>query len=230
MELKKSVKADLERRKPTFFQIGLLVTLLVVFLAFELVGTSDKPDEGYTGIVVLAEEDQMIQTEEQKQPEQPQQQQEPQASAIEVVRNNVTVADFTITSEYFEGDLVQEQGYVEIDEGPGEKIEEAPIFEIVEELPGFKGGDAARQRYLRDNTVYPTSAMSMNIEGTVIVSFVVEPDGSISNVKILRGVVASLDEEAIRVTKSMPKWDPGKQRGKPVRARFNMPIKFVIGD
>ncbi|MDR0368390.1 MAG: energy transducer TonB, partial [Bacteroidales bacterium] len=92
----------------------------------------------------------------------------------------------------------------------------------------FPGGEEARLKFLRDNVVYPKIARETGVEGTVMVSFVVEPDGRITNVEIGRGRAPSLDEEAIRVAKLMPKWKAGKQRGKAVRVRCNMPIRFTL--
>ena len=83
-------------------------------------------------------------------------------------------------------------------------------------------------KFLTDNIQYPRIARDAGVEGRVIVGFVVEPDGRITNVKIIRGKVQSLDEEALRVTKMMPRWKPGKQRGKPVRVQFTMPITFLL--
>lgn len=102
------------------------------------------------------------------------------------------------------------------------------IFTIVEEQPTFGGGEEARQKFLSDNIKYPDLARENGIQGTVYVTFVVEPDGSISNVQVLKGIGAGCDEEAMRVVKMMPKWTPGKQRGKNVRVKINMPIKFVV--
>jgi periplasmic protein TonB len=119
-----------------------------------------------------------------------------------------------------------------VTEGGGEEViqESAPaeIFTIVEEQPTFGGGEEARQKFLSDNIKYPDLARENGIQGTVYVTFVVEPDGSISNVQTLKGIGAGCDEEAIRVVKMMPKWTPGKQRGKNVRVKINMPIKFVV--
>ncbi|MBW6479452.1 MAG: TonB family protein [Bacteroidales bacterium] len=103
-----------------------------------------------------------------------------------------------------------------------------PIFTIVEEHPKFPGGDAALMQFLQSNLRYPREAMQNGIQGNVFVTFVVEPDGSITDVKILRGVGGGLDEEAIRVVNAMPLWVPGKQSGDEVRVQFNLPIRFVL--
>lgn len=116
------------------------------------------------------------------------------------------------------------------DEGP--KVIETPvqaeIFTVVEEQPGYPGGEEARISFLQQNIKYPEEAKELGIQGKVFVTFVVEVDGSITDVRVLRGIGGGCDEEAIRVVKSMPKWVPGKQRGVPVRVQFNLPIKFTL--
>ena len=102
------------------------------------------------------------------------------------------------------------------------------IFDVVEDNPEFVGGMEKLYKYLSENIKYPEMAKENSIQGRVYVQFVVWKDGSIRDVKVVRGVHATLDKEAVRVVKSMPKWTPGKQRGKPVNARFTLPIKFKI--
>jgi protein TonB len=108
--------------------------------------------------------------------------------------------------------------------------QEAPkeIFTVVEEQPTYPGGDEARIKFLQDNMKYPEEAKELGVQGKVFVTFVVEVDGSITDVKVLRGIGSGCDDEAIRVVKSMPKWVPGKQRGVPVRVQFNLPINFKL--
>lgn len=101
-------------------------------------------------------------------------------------------------------------------------------FYILDQLPVFPGGDAALMTYLRNSISYPKEARDSAIMGTVFVTFVIETDGSVSNVKVLRGIGGGCDEEAIRVVEGMPNWTPGMQKGKPVRAQFNLPIRFII--
>ncbi len=105
-----------------------------------------------------------------------------------------------------------------------------PIFVIVEESPRFPGGEEARIAYMVENTTYPEEPLKKQIEGVVYVSFVVEKDGSISDVKVLRGIGEACDKEAVRVVQNMPRWEPGRHRGKPVRVRFTMPIRFAISE
>jgi TonB family protein len=108
--------------------------------------------------------------------------------------------------------------------------QEEPLFTVVEVMPKFPGGEEARIDYLVNNINYPENARKAGKQGTVYVSYVVEKDGSITDVRILRGFDKDCDAEAIRVISNMPNWDPGLQRGKPVRVQFNMPIKFSLGD
>ncbi|MDP1623254.1 MAG: TonB family protein [Bacteroidales bacterium] len=116
------------------------------------------------------------------------------------------------------------------DEGPKviETPQEREIFTVVEEQPGYPGGDEARIAFLQNNIKYPEEAKELGIQGKVFVTFVVEVDGSITDVRVLRGIGGGCDTEAMRVVKSMPKWVPGKQRGVPVRVQFNLPIKFTL--
>lgn len=108
--------------------------------------------------------------------------------------------------------------------------QEEPIFNVVEEVPQYPGREIARQKFLQENVIYPQKAKEAGIQGTVVVSFIVEIDGSITNIKVERSVHPLLDKEAIRVTKLMPNWYPGRQRGKAVRCKFMMPFKFVLED
>ena len=102
------------------------------------------------------------------------------------------------------------------------------VYYIVEQMPEFPGGLTALMNYLRAKIHYPAAAQSAGIEGRVIVSFIVELNGSVSNVEIVRGVDSNLDQEALRVVRQMPKWKPGKQDGRAVRVKFHLPIKFML--
>lgn len=102
------------------------------------------------------------------------------------------------------------------------------VFDVVEVMPSFPGGNGALMSYLSSNVKYPVVAQENGVQGRVIVSFVVERDGSISDVKVVRSVDPSLDREAARVVKSMPKWNPGKQNGSAVRVKYNVPVSFRL--
>jgi protein TonB len=120
---------------------------------------------------------------------------------------------------------VQEFAPIVVEE---EEVEEDVIFTVVEDQPSFPGGEEARIRYLTENLRYPQMAREAGIQGTVFVTFVVERDGSVTDVRVLRGIGGGCDEEAVRVVRNMPRWEPGRQRGQPVRVQFNMPIRFVL--
>jgi TonB family protein len=108
--------------------------------------------------------------------------------------------------------------------------DEQPVFTLVENPPHYPGGEEARVKYMVSEIKYPDAARKKGVQGTVYVTFVVEPDGAISNTKVLRGIGGGCDEEAIRVINGMPNWVPGTQRGKAVRVQFNMPIKFTLSN
>ncbi len=136
----------------------------------------------------------------------------------------IQFSDSSKTEDVFEG-----VEYDDIEEElPPTNSKEDEIFVFVEYNASFPGGVDARMKYLRENITYPKLAKESGIQGTVYLKFVVEKNGSITNVKVLRGIGGGCDEEAMRVVKNMPKWNPAKQRGKPVRVQFNMPIKFVL--
>jgi len=101
-------------------------------------------------------------------------------------------------------------------------------YEVVEQMPTFKGGDAALMKYLSENIKYPETAEKAGEQGRVVVNFIVEKDGAVSNVKVVRSVTPTLDAEAVRVIKAMPKWVPGKQDGKFVRVKYNVPVSFRL--
>ncbi len=102
------------------------------------------------------------------------------------------------------------------------------VFSVVEEMPQFPGGNDARIEFLKGNIIYPKSARKKGISGTVFANFIVEKDGSISNITVLRGVHPDIDAEVIRVILLFPKWIPGKENGKTVRVSFNLPIRFIL--
>ena len=108
------------------------------------------------------------------------------------------------------------------------KVEETKVFDVVEQMPSFPGGNAALMSYLSQNTKYPVVAQENGVQGRVVVSFVVERDGSITDVRVVRSVDPSLDKEATHVVKSMPNWIPGKQNGSTVRVKYNVPVSFKL--
>jgi len=221
---KKSPKADLENKKVIFIQIGLIIALAAVLLAFEWKSYEKQEISLATRNVDDTPEEMVEITQHEKPPPPPKPPQ--QTTIIEIVEDDIEIEDeIEIDVEADQETEVQE--YVPIEE-PEEEEEEQQIFTVVESMPGFPGGDAARIKYLNENIKYPQMARESGIQGRVFVTFVVEKDGSVTDVRVLRGIGGGCDEEAIRVIQNMPKWVPGKQRGKPVRVQFNMPILFKL--
>lgn len=226
MEVKKNPRVDLEKKRALFVQIGLLVALSTVLFAFEL-KQYDKPVMIMTNSMAKTDlEETVMQTERQQELPPP-----PPAAVttmLEIVDNQTEILDeIEINIEVNKTTLLQDYtppaGSKELEK------EEEIIYQVVEEQASFKGGDAALLEFLGKNLKYPQTAVDARLEGTVYVQFVVEKDGSITDVKILQGMVGGgCEEAALDVVKKMPKWNPGKQRLKPVRSMFTLPVQFVL--
>ncbi len=229
MELKKSEKADLESKRGIFLQIGLIFAMAVIFVAFEW-KSYDKLDVSTFGKQkVVTEVEEMVQITQQNTPPPPPPPPAPSLT-LNIVDNTAEINDvISIDAEADQNTQVEEyKAPPAFRQAEEKEVEEQQIFMVVENAPAFPGGDAARMKFLQDNIKYPQMARESGIQGTVYVTFVVERSGAVSDVKILRGIGGGCDEEAVRVVQNMPKWEPGKQRGKPVRVQFNMPIKFTL--
>jgi len=225
MEAKKTKKADLENKRSIFMLSGVALALLVVLVGFKYrVYERTFMDLGDVMIETIEEEEMEITRQEEPPPPPPP---EPSQEII-VVEDDVEVEEERIIDvEATVQTVVQEAAPRVVVEVEAE-VDEREIFQIVEEQPEFPGGEEARLRFLRDNMNYPMMAREAGIQGTVFVTFVVERDGSITDVQILRGIGGGCDEEAVRVTRMMPRWKPGKQRNRPVRTQFRMPIRFAL--
>lgn len=225
MEIKKSVKADLERKKPVFLQVGLVLALSLALLGFEYKSYDKVVEEDTTATHQEVIDEIVIQTKQEAKPETPPPAQL-QTTLIQIVDNSVQVnTDLEVSQE---DDGSQNKEYQEIVETAPVEAEEAEIFTVVEESPEYPGGDEARMKYLRDNLKYPQLARESGIDGTVYIEFVVETNGNITKATIKRDIGGGCGDEALRVVKNMPKWKPGKQRNKPVRTQFVLPIKFIL--
>ncbi len=224
MEVKKSEKANLEKYRTSFTLFGLVVALAITLFAFNYKTYDHQKIEVSQNAMLDDEEDVVLQTERQKPPPPPPPPQ--QTTVIKIVEDDISVDDdLNIDAETDNDEEIEDQPITDEEESDTKEDE---IFVFVEDQPTYPGGDKARLEYLRNNIKYPEMAKESGIQGTVYVTFVVEKDGSISHVKVLRGIGGGCDEEAVRVIKNMPKWKPGKQRGRPVRAQFNMPIRFIL--
>ena len=230
MEIKKSDKANLENKKLLFTEIGLVISLAIVLVAFEW-GSEEKQ------VAVLEETAQVVEVEEmvpitQETPP------PPPASApkipvlsdqIEIVEDDVLVDDDMFIN--LEDDVNMGVEIMDYVEGVSTEVieEEAIPFQLVEEKPSFMGGDANEfSKWVNQRLVYPEIAKENGVQGRVTLQFTVNTDGSVSDVKVLRGVDSSLDQEAVRVVSMSPKWTPGKQRDRAVKVTYTFPVIFQL--
>ena len=145
----------------------------------------------------------------------------------EVEKSDKAVGAFNVQgNDEVGGEVLKAKEEIKAPEPP--KVEEEKVFDVVEQMPSFPGGNTALMKFLNENIHYPVVAQENGVQGRVVVSFVVERDGHITDVQIARSVDPSLDKEAQRVVKSMPKWIPGKQNGSAVRVKFNVPVAFRL--
>ncbi len=233
MEIRKNPEADLERRKSSFMIIGLLTALAITLVAFEWTAFEDRPDEMAKLDMEFLEEEVIPPSATPPPPPPP-----PPAptTKIEIIEDEeeveeVEVVDMEVTTETVVEPIQQRV----------EEVEEEQIFTIVEQMPAYPGceglpSEDARKKcsdeklfaYLGKSIKYPQMAQEAGVSGTVYVTYVIDKDGKPTDIKVLRGVGAGLDEEAIRVIKAMPAWSPGKQRGRAVQVRYNLPVKFTL--
>ena len=225
MEEKKSPKANLENKKLMFTQIGLIISLIIACLAFEHKSYDKREiDPSLLRQTEVVEEEMVEFTKQEEQKPQPVEMPK-QTTQLEIVNDDVEVEDIEINADIDQNEVVEDYTPVEVEE---EEVVEQEVFTIVEEMPSYPGGEAKMYEYLGKNIKYPQIARESGIQGRVFVNYVVEPDGSVSNVKVLRGIGGGCDEEAMRVVKAMPKWKPGKQRGKAVRVSYTLPVVFKL--
>lgn len=229
MEIKKSPKANLENKKLLFTEIGLIVSLAIVLGAFEY-GSKEKT------VAVLEDTTEVVDVEEmipitQETPPPP-----PSAPKIPILSDQIDIVedDIQIDDDMFinlEDDANMGVDIIEYVEGVGEEVieEEAIPFQLVEDKPSFMGGDANTfSKWVNERLVYPEIAKENGVQGRVTLQFTVNTDGSVSNVKVLRGVDSSLDKEAVRVVSMSPKWTPGKQRDRAVKVTYTFPVIFQL--
>lgn len=225
MELKKNQKYDLERKRPLFFGIGLIAALGLVISAFE-VKTEIDPIPDWDPVVEENWIDDIIISTEHKKPEPPKPKiaRKPIVSVevLEIVQKELE-QEFEIELEPLDDEPIDEYD-------PGMFIEEEvdEPFLFVEKMPEFPGGEVELLSFIARNVRYPGKAQRLSISGRVTVDFVVEKDGSVSQIRLKKGIGAGCDEEAMRVVGLLPKFSPGKQRGIPVRVHMSVPIVFRL--
>lgn len=227
MELKKSPKADLESKRKVFLEVGLVLALAACLFSFE---TSKKV--GQTMSLGVLENQSVVEDipplvrPEEKKPEMP-----PPPKVVDLIK--IVDNDMKLSAEL---DIINSEPVpgmainpiVQAFDTKEKDVDEDKIFVFPSEMPEFPGGPMALLKYLNQNVKYPVIAAENGVNGKVTVSFVVNKDGSICDVKILRGVDPALDQEAIRVVSNMPRWKPGKQGDKPVRVSYRVPINFRL--
>ena len=228
MEIKKSEKANLENKKLLFVEIGLVISLAITLFAFEWTSTE-------TEVAMLDDTQELVLEEEiipitQEAPPPP-----PAAPKIPVLSDQIDIVDdeIEVDDDLFmnlEDDSslgVEIMDNVEVEE---EVVEEEAIpFQLVEEKPSFQGGDANQfSKWVNSRLEYPEIAKENGVQGRVTLQFTVEKDGTVTKVRVLRGVDPSLDKEAVRVVSMSPKWKPGKQRDRAVPVTYTFPVIFQL--
>ena len=231
MEIKKSPKANLENKKFMFMEVGLIIALLLVLGAFEWSTTETSVSILEEEVAVVIEEEQVPITQEEQLPP-PEVPKEPVMSdVIDIVDDDIKVEDnFLISTEDDASLGVEIKDYV-VEQQEEEVVEEEEIpFAVVEEKPKFQGKDPnpGFTKWVFSKIVYPEIAKENGVQGRVTLQFTIDTDGSVTNVKVLRGVDSSLDKEAVRVVSSSPKWKPGMQRNKPVKVKYTFPVVFNL--
>lgn len=228
MEVKKSPKADLNNKKLLFVEIGLVLSLLVTIFAFEF-QTKEKEETLFVQENTELIEEEIIPITQEAPPPPPEAPKIPVLSdQIEIVDDDIKVEDNILNLEDDATLGVEIMDYVE--EVEEEVVEEEAIpFALVEEKPQFQGGDANTfSKWVSQHLEYPEIAKENGVSGRVMIQFTVNPNGSVSDVKVLRGVDPSLDREAVRVIQSSPKWTPGKQRDRAVKVTYQFPVIFQL--
>lgn len=224
MQIKKSQHASLEDKKIIYVLMGFVFVLSLCYVALEWTEQEVTKYEVMDDEFLFEEEVEIQQTTQETPPPPP----PPAVQEVEVlnvVEDDVETESIEINTE----DDKEEVVIAAPVEAPEEEEEEEVIFVVVESMPEFPGGQQALFKYINENVKYPVIAQENGIQGRVICQFVVNKDGSIVDIEVVRsGGDPSLDKEAVRVVKSMPKWKPGKQRGKPVRVKFTVPINFKL--
>ncbi|NMB37318.1 MAG: energy transducer TonB [Bacteroidales bacterium] len=229
MEVKKTPKADLENKKLLFREIGLLIALLIVLVAFEWT-TTEKAETVNLSVDAQVVEEEFIPVTQHEQLPPPEAPKIPVLSdIIDIVDDDIVVTDNLFIDMEDDASIgVEIMDYVAVVEE--EEVEEEAIpFALVEEKPKFQGGDANDfSKWVNSKLVYPEIAKENGVQGRVTLQFTVYTDGSVRDVKVLRGVDASLDREAVRIVSMSPKWTPGKQRERPVKVTYTFPVLFQL--
>jgi protein TonB len=225
MGKKKTDKADLENKRGIFFQIGLVIVLALTLIAFEWTSRTHTVSSMATIVGAdLTEEITPITRQHIAPPPPPTTTK--MAEVLNIVKDDTKIKD-ELKVEDAESD--QQTDIDVVDYNEGEEITDEEIFFVVENMPSFQGrGQEGFREWIARNLKYPDSAAKKGIGGRVYVQFAINTKGEVVDAVILKGVDPALDQEALRVIMSSPKWEPGRQRGKPVKVQFTFPINFVL--
>lgn len=230
MEIKKDPRVDLKTRRQTYWLTGLTGILAVLFIAFEWTNVTHNKVRDRLGLDDMFIEDEIIMTVQNNTPPPPPPPPIPDViEELTVVDNDAEVEEYDMMN--IEADLNTEVDILaQTDEGPlvEDLVEDNEVFVIVEQEPEYPGGMQALMQYLSKSIRYPAFEAENGIQGRVTLSFVVEKDGSITDIMEMRSPSEGLTKEARRVVQSMPKWKPGKQRGKAVRVKYMLPVTFRL--
>jgi protein TonB len=221
MRSKKSEQANLERHRGTYRQMGIILALGLLFIAFEYTN-ADIADPNYDQSTEVAVEMDYVPITKPKQADLP--------KPPSIIFDKMVIDLFNLSLEE-DIEIISEidpSDDIIFDHGESIEVDDDSVFIIVENAPEFPGGYTELMRYLSENVVYPTIAQEVGIQGRVYVQFVVNKKGKIVDVHILKGVDRSLNAEAMRVVQNMPDWKPGSQRGKTVNVSYRLPINFKL--
>ncbi len=223
MEIKKSPKADLQNKRGLLLEIGLIIALALVIVAFAYTPKEHRIDKVDLNYGPVEEEIVEITRQDQKPPEPPKKVEVKVIADLLQVVNNETKIDTNFDFTEFDEDAEVLQT-VEIKE---EVVEDDQPFLVAETMPSFQGGDLNKFRtWVQQNVKFPQIALENGIAGRVVLTFVIEKDGRLTNIEVLQTPDRSLSEEAIRVLNKSPKWSPGKQRNQVVRVKYTLPVDF----
>jgi len=224
MKAKKSKKANLENKRPIFLQVGIIVALALILIAFEWSASPKTNMMDLSHIADIEFEEEMIIT--RREEPKPQKELPKVLEVLDIVDDDVLIEeDFTIDVEVDENTIVDFVIYDEVEE----VIEDDVPFVIVSNMPQFNGGNLMEfWKYCNQNIIYPEIASENGVSGTVTVQFVVNKQGYVVDAVVIRGIDPALNKEALRVISSSPRWTPGDQRGKPASVLMNIPIKFIL--
>ena len=227
MEIKKSPKADLQNKRGLLLQIGLCVALGLVILAFAYTPKEHRIEKIDMNYGPVEEEITEITRQDQKPPEPPKKVEvKVIADLLEVVTN-----DTKITTEVDFVDFDEDTEIEQIVSVEEEEVEDDQPFLRAETMPSFQGGDLNTFRnWVQSNVRFPQIALENGIQGRVTLTFVIEKDGSLTNIQVLQTPDRSLSEEAVRVLSKSPKWSPGKQRNQTVRVKYTLPVDFRVAN